>query len=106
MDDYLENKDVYYKSFHRVEFEITAEYLPGKAVSITAIPMMESYEAGFKLILVVQGPGNEPSNSPDAEGDIEDIIDNALGALYDQFLEQVFIVLKNAKDQKLLNQLL
>ena len=108
MEDYLENlnDNVFVKSFNRVEFEITAEVLPGNVLSLTALPMLGSLEPGFKLILAVYGPANGSPDSPDGAYSLEDLVDNALGALYDQFIEQVFEMLVTARKKKLINELL
>lgn len=101
MEDYLENlnDNVFVKSFNRVEFEITAERLPGATTQLTAEPMLGSLEPGFRLILAVFNPET-------AEDDLEAIVDGSLGALYDQFIEQVFEMLVTARKKKLINELL
>lgn len=106
MEDYLENTDVFYKSFNRVEFEIKAEILPGSVLSLEAIPMYDTIEAGIKLFLAVYGPANGSPSNVDGEYTLEQLVDNALGALYDQFIAQIFEMLEKAKDKNLIRELL
>lgn len=101
MEDYLENEspNQFMKVYNRVEFEITAEKLDGASTSIAALPRLQSENAGFRLVLVVYNKETE-------NDDLEDIVDNSLGALYDQFLESVFGILTRAKEKQVLNSLL
>lgn len=101
MEDYLENQNPneFMKVYNRVEFEITAERLDGATVNLVALPRLESQHSGFKLILAVY-------NKDTVDQNLESIVDNSLGALYDQFLESVFNILTNARQQKVLTNLL
>lgn len=101
MEDYLENQNPneFMKVYNRVEFEITAEKLDGASTSITALPRLESEHAGFRQVLIVYNKDTE-------NDDLEQIVDNSLGALYDQFLESVFGILTRAREQKVLTSLL
>lgn len=108
MEDYLENLEdnKFIKSFNRVEFEITAEVLPGSVLSLEALPMYGVLEPGIKLYLAVYSKANSSVDDIDGDYDLEDLVDNALGALYDQFIEQVFEMLVTARKKKLINELL
>ena len=101
MEDYLENQNPneFMKVYNRVEFEITAEKLDGASTSIVALPRLQSEHAGFRLVLVVYNKETESD-------ELEDIVDNSLGALYDQFLESVFDILTKARKKHLIKDLL
>lgn len=101
MEDYLENQtpNEFMKVYNRVEFEITAEKLDGASTSIAALPRLQSEHAGFRLVLVVYNKDTESD-------ELEDIVDNSLGALYDMFLESVFGILTRARKKGLINELL